>query len=245
LKGVIKILVTEDMNIVQKNKIRLHLPSITTESVFIGVLLAIVGGFLDAYTFVGRGGVFANAQTGNIVLVGIEAFKGNWRQTLIPAYPIFAFIIGVVFAETIKKNSPILFIKNPEHAVLIIEIIILFSIGFIPYTISDTFVTVSISFVASLQVSSFRKLVDSPYATTMCTGNLRSASLAAYIAFTKKDHESAVKAIRYFTIIFSFLFGAFLGGLLTLFIGPRAVWFAVIVLVFSLILLYINERKDH
>ena len=174
------------MNIVQKNKIRLHLPSIATESVLIGVLLAIVGGFLDAYTFVGRGGVFANAQTGNIVLVGIEAFKGNWRQTLIPAYPIFAFIIGVVFAETIKNNSPILFIKNPEHAVLIIEIIILFIIGFIPYTISDTFVTVSISFVASLQVSSFRKLVDSPYATTMCTGNLRSASLAAYIAFTKR-----------------------------------------------------------
>lgn len=35
-----------------------------------GLLLAGVGGFLDAYTFVGYGGVFANAQTGNIVLFG-------------------------------------------------------------------------------------------------------------------------------------------------------------------------------
>jgi hypothetical protein len=38
-----------------------------------GLLLAGAGGFLDAYTFVGRGGVFANAQTGNIVLLGVEA----------------------------------------------------------------------------------------------------------------------------------------------------------------------------
>jgi hypothetical protein len=38
-----------------------------------GLLLACAGGFLDAYTFVGRGGVFANAQTGNIVLLGVEA----------------------------------------------------------------------------------------------------------------------------------------------------------------------------
>jgi uncharacterized membrane protein YoaK (UPF0700 family) len=28
--------------------------------------LACVGGFLDAYTFVGYNGVFANAQTGNV-----------------------------------------------------------------------------------------------------------------------------------------------------------------------------------
>jgi uncharacterized membrane protein YoaK (UPF0700 family) len=28
------------------------------------LLLAAAGGFLDAYTFVGYGGVFANAQTG-------------------------------------------------------------------------------------------------------------------------------------------------------------------------------------
>ena len=38
----------------------------------IGLMLCLAGGFLDAYTFVTRGGVFANAQTGNIVLLGLE-----------------------------------------------------------------------------------------------------------------------------------------------------------------------------
>ena len=39
-----------------------------SESFFLTAILAIVGGFLDAYSYLMRGHVFANAQTGNIVL---------------------------------------------------------------------------------------------------------------------------------------------------------------------------------
>ena len=236
-------MIAKDIDIVQKNKIKTCINSRISESLILGILLAIVGGFLDAYTFIGRDGVFANAQTGNIVLVGIAILKRDWMQTLLQALPIFAFIIGVIVAEAIKKTSPILFIPDSARAVLILEIVILFIIGFVPDTISNVFVTVTISFVASLQVSSFRKLVDCTYATTMCTGNLRSASLAAYTAFTKKDHESAITALRYFIIIFAFLFGAFLGGMLTSSIGAKAIWGAVIVLICSLILFNIDEHK--
>ena len=41
-----------------------------SESLVLGLLLAVSGGFFDAYTYLCRGGVFANAQTGNIVLFG-------------------------------------------------------------------------------------------------------------------------------------------------------------------------------
>ena len=47
------------------------------ERMEIGILLALAGGFLDAYTYITCGGVFANAQTGNIVLMGISAAKGD------------------------------------------------------------------------------------------------------------------------------------------------------------------------
>jgi uncharacterized membrane protein YoaK (UPF0700 family) len=46
----------------------------------IASLFAIVGGFLDAYSYLARGGVFANAQTGNIVLFGARAAAGNWTS---------------------------------------------------------------------------------------------------------------------------------------------------------------------
>ena len=42
-----------------------------SENFILGIMLALTGGFLDAYTYITRGGVFANAQTGNIVLMAI------------------------------------------------------------------------------------------------------------------------------------------------------------------------------
>jgi uncharacterized membrane protein YoaK (UPF0700 family) len=236
-------LIDKVFDVKQKKDRKLHSQHATSESVPFGILLAIVGGFLDAYTFIGRGGVFANAQTGNIVFLGIYASKGEWRQALAHVPPILAFAIGVIVAEAIKNNSSRLYILDWARTVLILEIIVLFIIGFIPQTIPNIIVTVTVSFVTSIQVSSFRKLVDSQYSTTMSTGNLRSASQAAYIAFTQKDRESAMRAIRFSTIILSFLFGAFVGGLLTLIFGVKAIWGAAIVLVGAVILFSIGERK--
>lgn len=238
-------MINKAFEVLKKKYRKLYSQHVIHESVRFGMLLAIVGGFLDAYTFVGRGGVFANAQTGNIVFLGIYASKGEWRQALVHIPPILACMLGVIVVESIKKLSSRLFIQNWGQAVLILEIIVLFIIGFIPNTIPNIVVTVAVSFVASIQVSSFRKLVDSPYTTTMSTGNLRSASQAAYIAITQRNKESAIKAIRYFTIIFSFSLGAFLGGLLTLIIGVKSIWGATIVLVFALILFSIGERNHN
>jgi hypothetical protein len=49
------------------------------ETLLVGVLLTAVGGFLDAYTFVSHA-VFANAQTGNVVLFGIETASRHWHE---------------------------------------------------------------------------------------------------------------------------------------------------------------------
>lgn len=235
---------TKEIASTQKNKFTLPILNTSSVAILLGVLLSIAGGFLDAYTFVGRGGVFANAQTANMVLVAVEAFKGNWGQVLLYCLPIFAFIIGVIVSEILEKNSSMFFTSNSKGAILIIEIIILFIVGFIPYSVSDTFVTVILSFITSLQYCAFKKLMNSPYATTMCTGNLRSASQAAYTAFTKKDHKAAKEALSLFIIIFSFIFGAFLGGFLTISSGVRAVWFAEIFLIISLFLLYIDRVTE-
>ena len=56
----------------------LQLKRQVSESYFIGLLLAIAGGYLDVYTYISRGGVFANAQTGNIVLLGIHIAQQNF-----------------------------------------------------------------------------------------------------------------------------------------------------------------------
>lgn len=227
-----------------KNESKINFKKLTSESVELGILLALVGGFLDAYTFVGRGSVFANAQTGNVVLMGIEAATGEWGQAVFHAVPILAFVVGVIVAEIIKIPSMRMFVPDSERAVLILEIAVLFIVGFIPYTSPNIIVTVAISFVSAVQISSFRKLAGSPYNTTMITGNLRSAIQEAYTAVTKKDSESALQGLRFSMVNLSFLAGAIIGGLCTSFIGVKAVWIAVLVLIFPVILFSVDESKN-
>ncbi len=212
------------------------------ESLGLALLLAVVGGFLDAYTYIGRGGVFANAQTGNIVLLGIYASKGEWQQVLRVILPISAFIIGVLASELIKHLDSRGKIRGWAEGVLLLEILVLSAVGFIPQTVPNILVTVTISFIASVQVSSFRKLVDSPYSSTMCTGNLRYASRAMFLYATERNPEDGRKAGRYFLVIGMFLTGAVAGGILTDLFPVRSVWAAVLILVICMILLML-ERK--
>ena len=46
------------------------------------VFLTLSGGFQDAYTYMGRGKVFANAQTGNIVLMATNFCEGDFAKAL-------------------------------------------------------------------------------------------------------------------------------------------------------------------
>lgn len=216
-----------------------------SESVPFCMLLAIVGGFLDAYTFVGRGGFFCNAQTGNIVLLGVYLSAGRWQSALEHVPPVIAFIVGVFLAETIKRNNSPIYYLDWKRIILIFETILLFIIGFIPSSAPDVIVTATVSLVASIQVSSFRKLVDSQFNTTMSTGNLRSASQALYLAITQKDNDAAIRSIRYFIIILSFLSGALLGGIITSIFGIKAIWCTIMPLIFAVVLVEIEEHKEY
>ena len=226
-----------------RNKVPSH--KITSESLRLGMILAIIGGFLDAYTFISRGGVFANAETGNMVLLALGITNGNYKNALMAAIQILFFVIGVLVTEGIRDFSSRRYngYDKAEKLILIIEAIVLFIIGFIPESFPDIFVTSTIAFVSSVQISSFRRLVDSPYSTTMCTGNLRTASQSAYLALVKKDTEASTRTIRYSLIILAFLIGAAIGGGLTFFIGVKSIWLCSLLLVLSKIIYTIDEHR--
>ena len=82
----------------------LQLKRQVSESYFIGLLLAIAGGYLDVYTYISRGCVFANAQTGNIVLLGIHIAQQNFEKITTYTLPILAFMVGVMITEIVKLN---------------------------------------------------------------------------------------------------------------------------------------------
>lgn len=77
-----------------------------SESYLVAALLSITGGFQDAYTYACRGGVFANAQTGNIVLAGQSLALGQWWRSLSYIVPILAFVGGVYLAQEVLHALP-------------------------------------------------------------------------------------------------------------------------------------------
>src|SRR3984885_11036617 len=110
------------------------MPAIRTrpDTVPTGLLLAGAGGFLDAYTFVGRGGVFANAQTGNIVLLGVGAGERHWLAGLVRVPAILAFLLGIALAEMLARPAGRRIVRRPARFVLVAEIVVLVIVGALP-----------------------------------------------------------------------------------------------------------------
>ncbi len=209
-----------------------------SERYITGVLLAVVGGFLDAYTYLCRGQVFANAQTGNMILFGIHLSQGNWKRSLYYLVPIFAFVAGTTIAEIIRSRNEQVPILHWRQVVLAIECITLVVVGFLPEGAWDTLANVLVSFVCALQVQSFRKMNGKVFATTMCTGNLRSGTEHLIHYFQKRDGESIVHSMRYYGIILTFIVGAIIGAVMTNAVGCRSVWTACVGLAAVFLMLF-------
>jgi uncharacterized membrane protein YoaK (UPF0700 family) len=227
---------------------RSTIPSLSSNSVRLGVLLAIVGGFLDAYTFISRDGVFANAQTGNIVLFAVRAANGEWEGALLYIPPVLAFILGVLVSEIVKIPHLRELLHSYRRSILILECMVLIFVGMLQRGVPNIVVTVCISFVSSLQISTFNKLDKWNYNSTMTTGNLRTATQAAYSAFIEHNQEAKKQFKEFFIIIVSFLFGALLGTFSTTYIGNTSIWISSGILAVALILYhkdkgYLRTRK--
>ncbi|WP_155368531.1 YoaK family protein [Catellatospora vulcania] len=218
-------------------------PYRTSRSLRLIVLLTMAAGFLDAYTFLGRGGVFATAQTGNVVLLGVQAAQAQWAEALRHVPPIIAFVIGVWTAETIRQPRIAAALHRPVRAALVLEILVLVVVGLLPPGVSDDLVAVMIAFVASVQITSFGLIGRWSFNTTVTTTNLRNAAQAVYSAVVRHDRDAAAQARSLWPAVASFAVGALLGGLATAHFGDQAVWLATGLLLAGLALFLVDDRR--
>lgn len=210
---------------------------LTADSLLMGMILALVGGFLDAYTYVTRDGVFATAQTGNTVLFAVRAASPEFNGAIQNVPPFIAFVAGVLVAAHMKDR-----LDKHRRAVLAVECIILFIVGFLPTSFPNMIVTMTIAFVSSLQIATFNKLENWSYNSTITTGNLRTAAQASYGAFAHHNPED-MRKFRWFTfIILSFIFGALIGTFSSTYLDNNAIWIVSGILLFT-VFLYVKSHK--
>lgn len=201
----------------------------TSETFRLSALLALSGGFQDAYTYNVRDGVFSNAQTGNVVLMSQHLMMGHWGKALHYLLPVLTFALGVWAAEEIRRRYQGVRKPHWRQIVIGLEMGILFLVGFLPKNLNMA-ATMLVSFSCAMQVQAFRKVHGYGYASTMCIGNLRSGteSLSAYLR--EKQPGALKKAVHYYGIILVFAVGAGAGGIVSLGIGLPAIWISPILL---------------
>jgi uncharacterized membrane protein YoaK (UPF0700 family) len=197
----------------------------------VSAVLATVGGFLDGFTYVGHGHVFANAMSGNVVLLGINCFSGSWQAGLRHLPPILTFVVGVCTAQAIQLHSKHRACKSPYPTVLLLEISVLLVLSLLPAGTPDVLFTTCVAFASSVQVQTFREVDGHSYNSTFTTGNLRALSEAAFTWFSEGYNADRACVVRDFSVIcLAFFVGAVAGGYTVQKFGNRALWCDVVLL---------------
>ena len=214
-----------------------------SESFLTAVFLSLSGGLQDAYTYLFRGKVFANAQTGNIVLLSANLMDGNWERVLHYLVPLCAFALGVLTAEKMRERFREMRTLHWRQLVVLGEGLLLFLVGFLPQE-QNLLANAIVSFACAMQVQAFRKVDGYAFASTMCIGDLRSGVEA--LCIWRKTHEPQARdrMLRYFGIILLFAIGAGIGSRSAALLGGRAIWICCGFLLVSFALMFIREDLE-
>ena len=214
-----------------------------SEAFCTAMFLSVSGGLQDVYTYLYRGKVFANAQTGNIVLCSVKLVEGDWSAVLHYLVPLCFFALGVFTAELLRQKFQQMQRLHWRQLVVLCEIVMLFVVGFFPQE-WNLMANALVSFACAMQVQTFRKVNGYAFASTMCIGNMRSGmdSLCSWVL--NRNPAALKKSLYYWGIILLFALGAGLGSLTLDLCGAKAIWFSCLLLAVSFCLMFLKEDVE-
>ena len=204
---------------------------LTCERNWVYFTLIAVAGFWGAYTYLLRGNVFCNGQTGNVVLMGLALGSAEWAKAGYYLVPISAYILGAFVSE-----------------LMLIEMIAVLGLGFLPETAPVQICQVVINFVASMQYNTFRQAEGVPVATTFATNHIRQIGVG--LAKELRHRHSADKShrrklARHCGMLFFFILGAVTGTVFCHLLVGRAIWLTMIPLgIIFLTLLHADRTTE-
>lgn len=202
------------------------------EKLWVFAMLIFVAGFYGAYTLTVRGGVFCNAQTGNMALFGVALGSGNWRKALYYLIPISGYLMGSMVAEAIPRYVRRLRLRW-DTLLTLIEIVAVAVMGFVPASAPHQICQVIINFICAMQYNTFRQAEGIGSATTFCTNHTRMfGSNLIRIIFRRKEHPDAAEKVKsHGVMLLCFALGAVVSAFLCAWFDVHAIWFAIIPLV--------------
>ena len=208
-----------------------------SDSLFIGIILFFIGGFQNVYTYMNCGKVFANLQTGNMILMSINLVEGNISIASRYLVPLCSFCtIGASVNIKFKYLSKIhwrvilLIIEMTNTIIASCLAIPLYSAGLI-------------TFNCALTLEAFKEVDHRSLPTTMMIGNMRKAIdyLTKYfLEHHKKDLKEGLFVIG---LLLVFIIGAISSAMLSVNFGNKTILFLVPLYLIAIVYLQFEETK--
>jgi len=156
------------------------------EALLIACLLALTGGYLEAYTWIVHR-VFASGQTANLVFLWVYLTNGDWDEADRFVIPLLAFGFGVILACGLRQAAP----ERAGRISIIVEIVFLFVVAILHNRLAERAGTLGISLVAAFQTVSFPRVEGLAYSSVMATNNFRQTVEGLFVAFAgSRDAKS-------------------------------------------------------
>lgn len=214
------------------------------EKLYVYCMLGFVGGFVGAFTYVLRGGVFCNAQTGNLLLMSMLIGKGDFMHACYYLLPACAYTIGIILSEYLPNPIKRRFKIRWDTLLIIIEIIVIIFLGFIPDSAPYQISHISVNIIMAMQYNTFRQSMGIPVATTFCTNNIRQIVLNIYKSVRNRAEEKYKIAFKtYSSIVFCFVAGAISSTFLSRYLHGRTILVTLFPLIIVLMSLFFADIK--
>lgn len=194
------------------------------------VLLMLSGGFMGAYSYFLKGGVFANAETANLLILAFNIAELNTEGIISVLYPISAFFIGTFFSQMFIEKLGRRWIPT----LLIVEIMALISLSLLPSETPDRVFHVVIAVLSSMQFNTFRKARGVAMSTLFCTAHLRGFGASLYSAIADRKGEELKKSLYHGGLIMTFLAGGISCSLISKSLGGYTIALSSLPILFVL-----------
>ncbi len=224
------------------NKERAEEYFLECERVWVFWALMFVGGYYGGYTYNIRGGVFANAQTANLLLLAMNLGKGNFGEAVYYLIPFTAYFSGIVLSEVLAKEIKRFQALRWDTLLVGVELLAVLLLGLLPAEAPDQICQVSLNFLCAMQFNTFRQAEGIGMATTFCTNHLRQFG-SFFVRYLRSRERSVLrKFVLHGSMLLLFMLGVVAATLGCRFVGYRSIWGAGLVLLFVFLRLLYADR---
>lgn len=205
---------------------------INSEAV-IHYILSFVGGYFGIYAILSRCGIFASAQTNNLISLLHDLLGGNLSDFLFRFGALFLYLLAIILTVWVPER----FSCNLKLLSVLIDGLACLILGFLPMDLNPIVGLYPIFFAMAFQWCSFKGAYGYAGSTTFSTNNLRQFVTAITHFLLKKDEESIPKIHFYGGTLLNFHLGVILSFLLWQPFSLHSIWFCFLPLSGALILL--------